>query len=203
MSCQMQDPGYFINQKLRALNIERLINKENRKEPTMKVIAKNGKHQEEIKVIKREGSILKVAVGNREYTLDIEKVETGVYSVLHKGASHNMEIIKSEKKHSYAVNTQYHSFDIEIAPGGALKENKKHRGNQSERMTAPIPGKVISVKTSVGETVSEGQTIVILSAMKMENELKAPISGIISKLNVKEDDVVRENSILVEIKAME
>lgn len=169
----------------------------------MKILAKNGKHQEEIKIIKRNGPILQVSIGNREYTLDIEKVEAGVYSVLHNGISHNMEIIKSEKKDSYAVNTQYQSFDIEIAPPGSPKEDKKRRGGQNERLTAPIPGKVISVKALAGESVSEGQTIVILSAMKMENELKAPISGIISKLNVKEDDVVKENSVLVEIKAVD
>jgi biotin carboxyl carrier protein len=169
----------------------------------MKILAKNGTHQEEIKIIERDGPILRVAIGDREYTLDIEKVEAGVYSVLHNGTSHNMEIIKSEKKHSYAVNTQYQSFQIDIAPLGSLKEDKKRKGGKNEQLTAPIPGNVVSVKVSVGDSVSEGETIVILSAMKMENELKAPISGIISKLHVAEDDVVKENSVLVEIKAVD
>jgi biotin carboxyl carrier protein len=167
----------------------------------MKLVAKNGKHQEEIKVIKRDGPILEVTIGDREYKLDVEKVEDGVYSVIHNGSSHNMEIIKSERKHFFAVNTQYQSFDIEIAPAGSLKGSGKRQGNKSEKITAPIPGKVISVKAAPGDVVKEGQTVVVLSAMKMENELKATANGVISKIHTKENDVVKENSVLVEIKA--
>lgn len=167
----------------------------------MKLVAKNRNHEEKIKVIKREGSLLQVAIGEREYTLDVEKVENGVYSVIHNGTSHNMEIIKSEKKHFYAVNTQYQSFNIEIAPAGSLKGTGKRRGNKSEKITAPIPGRVIAIKAAQGDVVNEGQTIVVLSAMKMENELKATANGVISKIHTKENDVVKENSILVELKA--
>ena len=168
----------------------------------MKIIARNKQHQEEIKIIKREGSLLQVAIGDREYTLDIEKVEDGVYSVLHDGISHNMEIIKSEKKHFYTVNTQYQSFSIEIAPASSLSSEKKSHGTKHEQITAPIPGKVISLKAIPGDRVLSGQTLVVLSAMKMENELKATIDGEISKIHVSEDDVVKENSVLVEIKAV-
>jgi biotin carboxyl carrier protein len=173
------------------------------KKQTMKILAKNGKHHEEIKVIKREGPMLQVSIGNREYSLDVEKVEDGVYSVLHNGTSHNMEIIKSEKKHFYAVNTQYQSFNIEIAPAGSLKGDKKRQGDKNEQILAPIPGKVISIKATPGDVVKEGQTIVVLSAMKMENELKSPIDGIVSKIHVKEDAVVKENSVLVDVKAVD
>lgn len=169
----------------------------------MKVLAKNGKHHEEIKVIKRDGPVLIVSMGGREYSLDIEKVETGVYSVLHNGKSHNMEIIKSDKKDVYVVNTQTNSFEIEIAPATPAVNGAKRRGNQTEEIKAPIPGKVISVKVSPGDPVKEYQTLVVLSAMKMENELKSPIDGIVKKVMVKEDDVVKENSVLVEVKAPE
>jgi len=169
----------------------------------MKVIAKNGKHQEEIKVIKREGPILQVSIGGREYTLDIEKVEHGVYSVIHNGNSHNMEIIKSEQKDFYTVNTQYQSFNIEIAPATQISNGGKKRVNKDEKVTAPIPGKVLSIKVAPGDPVEENQNLVVLSAMKMENELKSPISGIVSKVNVKEEDVVKEGTVLVEVKEID
>ena len=169
----------------------------------MKVIAKNGKHQEEIKVIKRDGPMLQVAIGNREYTLDVAKVEHGVYSVIHNGNSHNMEIIKSEQKDFYTVNSQYQTFDIEIAPANPISNGAKKRGNKNEKVTAPIPGKILSIKVAPGDPVKENQNLVVLSAMKMENELKSPISGIVSKLNVNEGDVVKEGTILVEVKEVE
>ncbi|MGQ1889702.1 biotin/lipoyl-containing protein [Thermophagus sp. OGC60D27] len=169
----------------------------------MKILAKNGKRQEEITVLKRDGSILIVTIGGREYTLDIEKVENGVYSVLYNGKSHNMEIIKSGDKSHYAVNTQYKSFDIEIAPASSSTNGIKRKGKLTENIKAPIPGKVIAVKVSPGDPVQENQTLVVLSAMKMENELKTPTAGIVKKVNVKKDDLVKENSVLVEIKAAE
>jgi biotin carboxyl carrier protein len=166
----------------------------------MKVIAKNGKHQEEIKIIKREGPILLVAIGNRVYNLDIEKVEHGVYSVIHNGNSHNMEIIKSEKKDFYTVNSQFQTFNIEIAPASAIANGGRKRVNKNERITAPIPGKILSLKVAPGDPVEENQNLVVLSAMKMENELKSPISGIVSKINIEEGDVVKEGTVLVEVK---
>ncbi len=167
----------------------------------MKILAKHGKHHEEVKIIKREGSMLMVTIGNREYTLDVEKVEKGVYSVLHKGISHNMEIIKSEKKDLYTVNTRFQTFDIEISSAGPIGTRDKKRGSSSEKITAPIPGKVISVKVSPGDQVTENQTLVILSAMKMENELKSPITGIVTSVKAKEDDVVKEGTVMVEVKS--
>jgi len=168
----------------------------------MKMLAKYGKQQEEIKVIKREGPLLQVSIGGREYTLDVEKVEEGVYSVINSRKSHNMEIIKNEKKNLYTVNTRYKTFDIEIASAASTSGNSKQKFAQVEQITAPIPGKIISVKAAEGDPVEEYQTLVVLSAMKMENELKAPASGIILKVHVEEGNVVKEGAVLIEVKAI-
>ena len=167
----------------------------------MKILAKNGNRHEEITVLKRDGSILEVSIRDRKYTLDIEKVENGVYSVLHNGQSHNMEIIKNGNKTHYTVNTQYKSFDIEIAPASVSTNGTKRKTKQTENIKAPIPGKIIAIKVSPGDSVYENQTLIVLSAMKMENELKSPIAGTVKKITVKENDLVKADSILVEIKA--
>ncbi len=166
----------------------------------MKMLAKYGREQEEIKVIKREGPLLQVSIGGREYTLDVEKVEEGVYSVINNQKSHNMEIIKNEKKDIYTVNTRYQTFDIEIAPAVSASKSPKQKTKQIEQITAPIPGKIVSLKAEEGDPVEAYQTLVVLSAMKMENELKAPADGILSKVHVKEGDVVKEGAVLVEVR---
>jgi len=168
----------------------------------MKMLAKYGKQQEEIKVIKREGPLLQVSIGGREYTLDVEKVEEGVYSVINNRKSHNLEIIKNEKKDIYTVNTRYKTFDIEMASAATASGNPRQKTKQIEHITAPIPGKIVSVKVAEGDPVEEYQTLVVLSAMKMENELKTPVNGIISKIHVKEGDVVKEGAVLVEVRAV-
>ncbi len=165
----------------------------------MKIIAKTGNLHKHIKVIERDGAMLKIAIDDKEYTLDVEKVENGVYSVLHNGNSLNMEIIASEKKNHYTVNTRYQLFDIEIAPAMPETEGLKRSTNGVEHLEAPMPGKVVAIKVQVGDIVKDGETLVILSAMKMENELKSPLHGKVTRIGVKKDDLVKDGQMLVEI----
>lgn len=64
-------------------------------------------------------------------------------------------------------------------------------------VTAPMPGKVLSVKVSKGQQVNAGDTVVILEAMKMEQEIKASISGTVSDIPVKAEDTVKKDQPLV------
>lgn len=62
-----------------------------------------------------------------------------------------------------------------------------------------MPGKVIKVFVKVGDEVTEGQTAVVISAMKMESEYKIPMDGKIKKVNVKDGDTIEGNQILIEL----
>ena len=62
-----------------------------------------------------------------------------------------------------------------------------------------MPGKVVKVFASEGDEVTEGQTLVVISAMKMESEYKAPMDGKIKKVSVKEGDTIEGNQILIEL----
>lgn len=64
---------------------------------------------------------------------------------------------------------------------------------------APMPGTILSFNVSVGDTVSEGQVLVILEAMKMENELVAPASGKVKSIHVEKGSSVVENQIILQI----
>jgi biotin carboxyl carrier protein len=63
-------------------------------------------------------------------------------------------------------------------------------------LLAPMPGMIVSYKVQVGDTVSEGETVVILEAMKMENALPAPVSGTIKSINFSNGDSVAKNDVL-------
>jgi biotin carboxyl carrier protein len=71
--------------------------------------------------------------------------------------------------------------------------------NKSGIVSTSIPGKIVTLDVSKGETVKEGQVILILEAMKMQNEVTAPLSGIISEINCSEGDNVEANMALVVI----
>ena len=64
---------------------------------------------------------------------------------------------------------------------------------------APMPGTVLSFNVSVGDTVSEGQVLAILEAMKMENELVSPASGKVKSIHVEKGSSVVENQIILQI----
>lgn len=64
---------------------------------------------------------------------------------------------------------------------------------------APMPGTILSFNVSVGDTVSEGQVLAILEAMKMENELVSPASGKVKSIHVEKGSSVVENQVILQI----
>ncbi|MGY8670534.1 MAG: biotin/lipoyl-containing protein [Candidatus Poseidoniales archaeon] len=93
------------------------------------------------------------------------------------------------------------SFEIKI-PGGSSAPKKKRPGSRSKKsgvVSANMPGKVVTIEVSQAEEVIEGQVILILEAMKMQNEIQAPVSGIIKSINCEEGQSIEANIPLVVI----
>ena len=67
-------------------------------------------------------------------------------------------------------------------------------------VTSPMPGKVFKLIAKPGDSVSEGQVIMILEAMKMENEIVAPQAGVVDTILVKEGDMVETETVLATLK---
>lgn len=66
----------------------------------------------------------------------------------------------------------------------------------SVKVNAPMPGKILSVKASAGQAVKKGEVILILEAMKMENEVVAPQDGTVASINVAAGDSVEAGAVL-------
>ncbi|KAB0522453.1 acetyl-CoA carboxylase biotin carboxyl carrier protein subunit [Pseudomonas chlororaphis] len=93
---------------------------------------------------------------------------------------------------------------MEIEGGGATEQGAKKRkrggrGKKSGTISSTIPGKIVSIAISEGQQVSEGDVVMILEAMKMQNEIHAPLSGMVAAVNCKPGDSVEANSPLVVI----
>jgi acetyl/propionyl-CoA carboxylase alpha subunit len=80
---------------------------------------------------------------------------------------------------------------------GRKRSGAKHI--QSGEMTAPMPGQVRAVNVSEGDTVSKGQTLMVLEAMKMEMKIQAQSDGTVKKLLVKQGETVEREQMLIEI----
>ncbi len=71
--------------------------------------------------------------------------------------------------------------------------------DQMGGLTSPMPGKVLTVMVEVGEKVDEGQALLILEAMKMENRICSPVDGVVSSVNFQAGEQVDQGSVLIEI----
>lgn len=83
------------------------------------------------------------------------------------------------------------------APAPAVAPAKAAQGNIS--VTAPMPGKVLAVKVNVGDSVQSGAPVLVLEAMKMENDIVAPKDGKVVAINVKVGDSVESGAVLVSL----
>lgn len=69
------------------------------------------------------------------------------------------------------------------------------------KLNAPMPGKILEIMVQEGDKVELGQPVAILEAMKMENELKSPVTGIVGTIAVAEQDSLEKNNLIMEIEA--
>jgi len=125
---------------------------------------------------------------------DVVEVEPGVYSVILDGCSYEVGITGS------SVDIGGVLLEVELEdprkwnPAGALR-----RPEGVEAIKAPMPGKVVRVLVAVGDDVAAGQGLVVLEAMKMQNEMKAPRAGKVVSVAVKEHEAVNAGSVLLTI----
>ena len=100
------------------------------------------------------------------------------------------------------VEGKIFSVKVDSSKGGSLPPKKKKGARKAKRsgvVSSSIPGKVISISVSRNDLVSEGDVIMILEAMKMQNEIQAPVSGKITELNCEPGDSIEANSPLMVI----
>lgn len=114
--------------------------------------------------------------------------------------------LTSEKLNSdsYKVLLEGNYFDVTVRTAlqekaAKLLENSSLAQQHQMDVKAPMPGLILKVRKKTGESVEQGESVMILEAMKMENDLKAPNSGIISNIEVNEGSAVEKGAILFSI----
>lgn len=155
-----------------------------------------------VKEIRRRGNLVTISVDNKIYEVDVDKVSGEEYSIISEGKSYNVEVISTDDPKIYRVNTINFGFDVSVndAESRYMQKRKKKEGDgTTDTIKSPMPGKVVKVLVQKGDHVEKGQTVVILSAMKMESEYKAGCDGVVSKVAVKEGDTVDGNQLMVVI----
>lgn len=160
-------------------------------------ISLNGE-SEPIEIIHQEGNLVEVVIGGRKYELDIVEVENGIYSILLDGKSFNVELTPLTNK-KYTVHTLYNSFDAEIVDAETryMRSRKGEMDEEQSFISTPMPGKVVKILVEEGQKVKAGETLVIVSAMKMESEYKVSTDKVVKQILVSEGDNIDGNQPLI------
>jgi len=119
-----------------------------------------------------------------------------------KGKRYQAEIVeKNQNKYTILVNGV--SYNISVETPISFKRKKyleKHKVQSAvEPITAPMPGKIVELLVEENMEIKEGDPIVILEAMKMQNEILSHVSGLVKKIHIRIDSIVNKDDILVEI----
>jgi biotin carboxyl carrier protein len=120
--------------------------------------------------------------------------------LLHNGQSHNIEVVEGDNVKKYIANTYFKSFDIEIVDAETRyreSRNKSSVDHEQNIISTPMPGKVVRIPVNVNDRVFAGQTVVVVSAMKMESEYKVSRDALIKKILVNEGDIVKSHQPLI------
>ena len=144
---------------------------------------------------KRTAAGIDATIGNRTYSLDAAAVEPGVY--LLSWNRHSIEVVVIPNGVSYSVSIGAHRIPVEILDARRKLKRTADRGHTgAAELRAPMPGKIVRVLVREGSDVEPNQGIVVMEAMKMQNEIKSPIRGKLQKLAVTEGDTVRSADLI-------
>ena len=150
-----------------------------------------------------EGRV-RVIVDGRERRLDVRTLGDGVWSLLDGVAARVVQVDGVAPKLTVEVSHPDGEPRIAIAeiadgrPGAAAVVPRAHDTGPLT-LRAPIPGRVVKVLVRAGESVGAGQTLLVLEAMKMENELRAPRDGVIATVYTTEGAAVETGQDLVSL----
>ncbi len=155
--------------------------------------------EEEIVVnLTEEGpSQYKVAIDDKEYVVDFEQINDTIYSVIIDGRSYAIDM--TENGDNFSVIADGDHYDVEILD--EMKRLMKMRTSSSvegrQVIEAQMPGYIWKMLKEVGDEVKAGEPIMILVAMKMENEIKSPKDGVIQEIFVKASEDPNESTVAI------
>lgn len=142
---------------------------------------------------------------------DVREVEPGVYSILIAGRSYEVKIEPGSVLDQAGNGTAETASDCLAGVGGRryavrIRDPRRlSRGSTStasegrQRVTSPMPGKVVRVLAREGDMVTAGQGLVVVEAMKMQNEIRSPKDGLVVTLRVAEGSAVAGGETLAEV----
>ncbi len=129
----------------------------------------------------------------RPIEIDVRAISPGVISILRDGESY---VVRRGPNQTITVGE--HAYEVAIADPRSWRNRQMASGGSTgpQRLTASMPGKVVRILTAPGAHVKAGQGILVIEAMKMQNELRSPRDGKINAILVQENSAVNAGEVV-------
>jgi biotin carboxyl carrier protein len=164
----------------------------------MAFIAKLGDQNYTVEIEESGKSVYRVSVDGNEFIVDGKKTGRTNYSLIVDNRSFEIEVDHTDDE--YRVLVDGRNYRIQLVDERRVRVGSGQLGSEPQgrqNVSVPMPGKVIAVLAAEGDTVEKGQGLVIVEAMKMENEVRSPIAGIVKEIRAKPGDTVEGGAVLL------
>lgn len=166
-----------------------------------------GKTSHDVEIRHLDGVTTLVWEG-QDHPVDILELEPGCYSILMEGRSVEVRLdpARSQDPDTHAYRAMLYDGAYEFAlvdPRRALLAGAGAAGAGGGVLSSPMPGKIVKLLVKVGDPVQEGQTLLVMEAMKMQNELKTSTTGTVRTVHVQEGATVETGAALITVVAPE
>jgi acetyl/propionyl-CoA carboxylase alpha subunit len=149
--------------------------------------------------LRREGGRYRGSIGKQ--SVEAEVVDRGPGSLLIRLGDRSYDVTFDSDGAQLHLDLGSRQVDLEILDPLRTDETEDriHRAGGRREIRAAMPGKVVAVKVKAGEAVAKGQGLIVLEAMKMENEVLSPCTGKVMKVEVTPGEKVETGSLLVSV----
>jgi biotin carboxyl carrier protein len=147
--------------------------------------------------LERDANKWRVSLDGEPADADVAEIAPNIFSVLLDGKSYEIRVT-SNPLGTLTLQTGRHEFTAEVLDPRAWR-GRRHGALEAEgrqQILAPMPGKIVRVLVQAGEKVQAGQGLLVVEAMKMQNEIRSPKSGSVERLLVKEGQPVNAGETL-------
>ena len=148
--------------------------------------------------VRGEGGRYRLTLGDEVWEVDARLTAQGIYSLLIGGVSHVAEVTDDRGACVVDVGDETWVIRVEEATRHIIRtRGGGPAGHGGQTLTAPLPGRITHVAVKPGDRVEKGDTLLVIEAMKMENEFRAGMAGTVAEVRVGAGQAVNAGDVLV------
>ncbi len=155
--------------------------------------------EKEVRVAVEEVGVARyrVTIDGQEHVVDAHQVQSTLWSILRGADSYEVDVEGKDEEYEVLIAGDCYKFSLMNEQRKALMRSAGKGGAGKAMVASPMPGKVVKLLVAEGDDVQADQGVIVVEAMKMENELKSAVAGKVKEIYVKEGEVVESGAKLI------